>query len=193
MSAPKKLRAATQGQPVSEVTRFKQLWRTQLSDEQKAQFIGWFSEAATSLAEIRARVQSAYGVRLKHDSQLSGEGALRDWCWQELRNQNEAERAALEELELIQAGLSGEALREALLEKFKRRAFVQGDAKLGLAAVDRDLKAQQVHLDSRRLVLLEKKAAAYDRAQAALTAAKESKGGLTPETLRKIETELKLL
>ena len=44
----------------------------------------------------------------------------------------------------------------------------------------------------RKLTLQEKKAAAYDRAQAALTEARNSKGGITPETLRKIETELKL-
>jgi len=45
----------------------------------------------------------------------------------------------------------------------------------------------------RKLALLEKKAAAYDRAQAALAEAKQSKGGITPETMSKIEAELKLL
>jgi hypothetical protein len=55
------------------------------------------------------------------------------------------------------------------------------------------LKARDQSLDERRLVLHEKKAAAFDRAQAALTEAKASKGGVTPETLERIERELNLL
>lgn len=55
------------------------------------------------------------------------------------------------------------------------------------------LEQQKLAQSERKLVLLEKKAAAYDRAQAALTEAKNSKGGITPETLKRIETELRLL
>jgi hypothetical protein len=55
------------------------------------------------------------------------------------------------------------------------------------------LKQSQIDLDQRKVVLMEKKAAAYDRAQKALETAKTSKGGITPETLKKIEAELKLL
>lgn len=56
-----------------------------------------------------------------------------------------------------------------------------------------DLKKQEIALADRRVKLLEQKADAYDRAQAALTEAKNSKGGITPETLKRIETELRLL
>jgi hypothetical protein len=55
------------------------------------------------------------------------------------------------------------------------------------------LKEKDQNLDERRVVLLEKKAAAYDRAQAALKEARSSKGGITPETLKRIERELNLL
>lgn len=55
------------------------------------------------------------------------------------------------------------------------------------------LKARDQTLAERRIALLEKKAAAFDRAQAALTEAKASKGGVTPETLERIERELNLL
>lgn len=55
------------------------------------------------------------------------------------------------------------------------------------------LKQSQIDLDQRKVVLMEKKAAAYDRAQAALSEAKNSKGGITKETLKRIESELKLL
>ncbi len=52
---------------------------------------------------------------------------------------------------------------------------------------------KKISLSDRRVTLLEKKAAAYDRAQAALKQAKRSKGGITPETLARIERELNLL
>jgi hypothetical protein len=147
MSSTKKLRAASPGQSPSEVTRFKQLWRTKFSDEQKAEFLGWFSDSAISLAEIRARIKARHGVALRHDSQLSGDGALRDWCLQEQANAVEADWTAAEEAELERQGLSGEALRSALLDKIKRRAYIRGDHKLGLAAVKQDIAASQFKLD----------------------------------------------
>jgi hypothetical protein len=55
------------------------------------------------------------------------------------------------------------------------------------------LKRGELDLNSRKVVLMEKKAEAYDRAQAALNAAKTSKGGITKETLQRIEQELNLL
>lgn len=165
MSTPHKLRATPPGQKPSEVTRFKELWRKRFTDEQKREFTGWFSEAQTSLAEIRARVKARYGVTLRHDSQLSGDGALRDWCWQELANAVEAEWTASEEAELKRLGLTGEALRSALLDKIKARAYIRGDHKLGLAAVKQDLSAEALKIDSRKLALLEKKAAAFDQAK----------------------------
>lgn len=55
------------------------------------------------------------------------------------------------------------------------------------------LREQKLSQDERKIILMEKKAEAYDRAQATLTAAKSSKGGITKETLAKIESELKLL
>lgn len=55
------------------------------------------------------------------------------------------------------------------------------------------LRKSKLNLDERDLVLKEKKAAAFDRAQELLTAAKTSKGGITKETIKKIEAELNLL
>jgi hypothetical protein len=55
------------------------------------------------------------------------------------------------------------------------------------------LRKEKLKQEDRRIVLLEKKADAYDRAQAALTEAKHSKGGITKETLNRIERELNLL
>lgn len=55
------------------------------------------------------------------------------------------------------------------------------------------IKRGELDLNTRKVRLMEKKAEAYDRAQAALNAAKSSKGGITKETLQRIEQELNLL
>lgn len=56
-----------------------------------------------------------------------------------------------------------------------------------------ELRKSKLRQDDRKIILMEKKAAAYDRAQAALENAKKSKGGITKETLQRIEQELNLL
>jgi hypothetical protein len=65
-------------------------------------------------------------------------------------------------------------------------SYVQGKTKAEI-----DLK--KLSIADRRTKLMEQKAAAYDRAQAALADAKTNKGGITAETLKKIESELRLL
>jgi len=189
MSAlPKKLRAGN-----APLTRFKAMWRTQLTDETKVEFLGWFKEANTSHAEIRRRIHERWDIELKFDSQLSGDGALHDWCRQEQEQEQEAEWTESEEEKLKALGLKGDALRDALLEKIKGRAYLRGDAKTGLAAVDRDLKAAAISIDQGKLDLMKRKADAFDRAQAALAEGKKIKGGLTMETIEKIERELNLM
>ena len=86
----------------------------------------------------------------------------------------------------------------ATLDALAQRAYElaenpQADPKDVKAILTLLLKAKDQALEERRVTLLEKKSAAYDRAQAALTEAKDSPGGITPETLTKIERELKLL
>ena len=61
--------------------------------------------------------------------------------------------------------------------------------KLVMAGKKQAMAAQKLSLDERRVKLLEKKAAAFDRAQEIM----KSAGGITPETFKKIEAELKLL
>jgi len=65
-------------------------------------------------------------------------------------------------------------------------AYTMGQAKAAL-------EQQKLSIADRRTKLMERKAEAYDRAQAALSEAKNSKGGITAETLERIERELKLL
>jgi len=107
----------------------------------------------------------------------------------------EAERAEEEERRLMEdhPDWTKDQVREDLIKRFYLRSRATGDTKLGLSTVTADLNIERTGLESRRIQLLEKKAAAYDRAQAALSEAKQSKGGITPETMTKIEQELKLL
>lgn len=61
-----------------------------------------------------------------------------------------------------------------------------------LEAEKQKLARAALELDQAKFDLLKKKADAFDRAQAAMSEAK-TKGGLTPETLQRIEAELRLL
>ena len=106
------------------------------------------------------------------------------------------------------AGTAGERAQEAIrnpaefdkatLDALQQKAYElaessNADPKEVKAIMTLLLKARDQSLEERKIVLLEKKAAAYDRAQALLTEVKTSSGGITPETLSKIERELKLL
>jgi hypothetical protein len=80
----------------------------------------------------------------------------------------------------------------ALMKTLRQKdiALEQDHAKTEATLKQRE---RALELESRRVALLEQKAAAYDRAQQAVAEAKQSKGGITPETLAKIEAELRLL
>lgn len=150
MSAPRKLRATPPGLPVTEPGRFKELWRKSFTSDFKLEFLGWFNETGTTNALIRSRLAERFGIKLKHDGQLSGEGALWQWCLQEQRNAAEAEWVVSEEENLKAQGLSGDQLRAELLDRMKRRALVRGDHKLGLAAIDRDIKVEALAFDQEK-------------------------------------------
>lgn len=186
MSKPTKLRGGQE----SELTKLKDIWRG-LSDDARAFWRERFGSKETQ-ASTRALLLSRLQVNLRFDKQLN---QFRDWV-----NDQDRRDAAAERLEENDARLRAEhpdwtidQVREAVLNGAYREALASGDFKLGLQTVDRDLNARKVTLDSRKLALLEKKAEAYDRAQAALADAKKSKGGVTPETFAKVEAELKLL
>jgi DNA-binding phage protein len=74
------------------------------------------------------------------------------------------------------------AVEPALLE------LVSGAMRPVMDFAKLEAKARDQKLDERKVVLLEKKSAAFDQVKQAVNS-----GGLTPETLRKIERELKLL
>ena len=192
MSTPNKLRAKSDGVTPSEVTKLKKLWRDSLAEDARDYWRELFISPDCSQAEIRRQMFARLKVNLKHDSQLN---KFRDWELEqraldvEEERQEEDERRALAE----NPNWTLDEARESVLKKAYQRAGARGDFELGLAVVDRDLKSKVVKMDREKLELLKKKSDAYDRAQEALTKAKTSKGGITKETLAKIESELKLL
>lgn len=176
----------------SELTKLKLLWRDSLSDSARDYWRALFISATTQ-AEIRKTIATKLKVELKRDSQLT---EFRSWLEDQDARDVEAQRQFEDEQRLkSQFGdsMSPEEIRQRVLQAAYARAMAKGDFKLGLQAMDRDLTSQKVSIDREKLVLMKRKADAYDRAQAALNEAKNSKGGITPDTLKKIETELRLL
>ena len=186
MSAPTKLR----GGQNSEITRLKALWLT-LSDDARSFWQELFVSPVTQ-AEIRKQLLAKLKINLRFDAQLN---AFRDWELEQRARDLEAERQMEDERRILSEhpNWNLDQAREAVLTRSYERSISSGDFKLGLATVVQDLNVKRTDLESRRIVLLEKKAAAYDRAQVAMSEAKASKGGITKETLAKIESELKLL
>jgi hypothetical protein len=185
MSSPTKPR----GGGTSELTKLKVLWGT-LSDDTRAYWQEQFGSDAKQ-SEVRSLLLAKLKINLRFDKQLT---MFRAWEIEQRALDLEAERQEAElarELE-ENPSLSLEQAREKLLIASYARAKRTGDFKLGLATVDRDVSINRVSIDKTKLAMMQKKADAYDRTQAALTAAKESKGGITPETLHKIEQELRL-
>ena len=184
---PKKLRPSE-----SELTKLKVLWRDSLSDEAKEFWRGLFVTAEVTQAQVRQQILAKLKINLRHDSQLN---AFRDWEIEQRESDLEAERQVEDERRLKEqfGDWTLDQVREEVLKRSYARSIREGDWDAGRKTIVQDLNVKKVQLDERKLVLLEKKAAAYDRAQELLTKAKSSKGGITKETLQQIESELKLL
>jgi len=178
MSTANKLRGGTD----SELTRFKALWLKPAFADSRDYWSSEFSSARTQ-AELRAEMLRKLKINLRFDKQLT---AFRQWAEAQAQRELMAEKIEERKQELLAGGMTLHQAQDDLLAEASAYSVACRDFKLGMK-VSREISG------SRHLSLAEKKAAAYDRAQAALTAAKTSKGGITKETLAKIESELKLL
>lgn len=145
------------------------------------------------LSEISQAVREVVTLRSLQRQDLIG-AATKDRCGQlgldpQLTNavvRIVGEEALRQQAENQVGTFAISAANVLLMAESSRTRAVQEEKKIGL-------RKDKLKQEDRRIVLLEKKAEAYDRAQAALTAAKTSKGGITPATLKRIEQELKLL
>jgi len=159
MSAPTKLRPGN-----SELTKLKVLWRDSMSEDARGYWRWLFVGADSTQAQIRAEIHAKLKIKLDYDSQLN---AFRDWVALQDAMNKEAEEAAEFEQRILadHPTWTKDQVREELIKRFYQRALATGNADLGLRTIVQDLNVQKVELDSRKLTLLEKKAAAFDQAK----------------------------
>ncbi len=184
MSAPQKLR----GGSASEITRLKEVW-LRMAEASRDYWRSRFCSADTQSA-LRAELSKKLKINLTRDGQLTDFRS-----WDDANQQRELMAGKIEErkAELLAGGMTLEEAQEVLLTEASAYSVAARDFSLGLKVSREISNTKRDSLEERRISILEKKAAAYDRAQQALTEAKQSKGGITKETLVKIERELKLL
>jgi hypothetical protein len=146
MIPDRKLKAAAPGQPPSEMTRLKALWRT-MSEEEQTEW-SELLESNTSRPDIRRQIQARLQVILPHDVQVN---RFRAWLASLEAHQLEAERMAEEAEELARQGLTDERLDQEILRRTKIRALVRGNYSLGMRAISQTLRLGKFQLQRDKL------------------------------------------
>ena len=141
MIPDRKLKAAAPGQPPSEMTRLKALWRT-MSEEEQTEW-SELLESNTSRPDIRRQIQARLQVILPHDVQVN---RFRAWLASLEAHQLEAERMAEEAEELARQGLTDERLDQEILRRTKIRALVRGNYSLGMRAISQTIRLETLKL-----------------------------------------------
>jgi hypothetical protein len=136
-----KLKAAAPGQPPSEMTRLKALWRKMSEDEQAE----WFAllESHTSRADLRRQLQARLHIELAHDLQVN---RFRAWVMALVAQQVEDERIEQEIEALVRQGLTDEQLDQEILRRTKIRALARGNYPLGLRALNQTIRLETLRL-----------------------------------------------
>lgn len=144
MSTPQKLR----GGPETQIRQFKKLWLHSLAEPARDYWRALFVSEATQ-ADIRRQILAKLKFHLVADKQLN---AFRKWVDEQDALDAENFRQAQEETMLKEefADLTDDQIRKLVIRGTVARAKSQGDWKLGLAAVDRDLKAQALAFDQEK-------------------------------------------
>jgi hypothetical protein len=184
MSTPTKLR----GGSASELTKLKDIWR-RLDESARDYWRSRFCSPDTQ-AVLRAELLKKLKVNLTRDNQLT---EFRSWDDANQQRELMAEKIEERKQELLAGGMTLDEAQQVLLTEAAAYSTAARDFNLGVKVSRAISNTKRDGLEERRITMLEKKADAYDRAQAALSEAKKSKGGITPETLTRIEQELRLL
>lgn len=147
MNAQEKLKATAPGQPASELTRLKAVWRG-MSDDARAYWSTLFT-SDMSQASIRSELLAKLKINLRFDKQLN---QFRDWTVAQAWRDQEAETASQDEQELASEHpeWDSDRLRQELLDRMKRRALKEGDFKLGLRAIAQDVKHDALQFDKEK-------------------------------------------
>lgn len=167
-----------------------------LSEEQQALLVEWLL-SGIPYHEAKKLVEKEFGVRCS----LSALSLFYGVCCQQhlIRRRDQAVNTANEVAEVAKKNPA--QFDAATIDAIRQKAFELAISPMASAKDvkslfmlisknrDQELKAQQIELERRRVEMLERKLLAV---QAAVTQAKTA-GGLTPETLARIEEAAKLL
>ncbi len=173
------------------MSNFKRLWiNPKFLDSREF----WLEQFAGPMnqRQIRELIKTKLDINLQWDPQLT---KFRKWVQRQNELDDEADAMSQDEEQLKKQfgdDWTLDQIREEVLRRSYARSISTGDFASGRKTIAQDLNVEKVKLDRRKVELLEKKMAAFNRAQAAVKGATESKGGLTPETIRKIEKEFNL-
>lgn len=197
MSKSRKLSILRNGQPLPPLTRLKRAVIAMPIEE--AEQLYALSDSLSG-SDWRAQVARTLGINLSSDSKVTN---FRAWFkdWQDLQEFNDAMER--DEAALAASGKTPEQVRELVIRNGLARAEARQDSKLAMSILDRDISLEVLKRKDREIALKQEALAQSERKvqmlEAKMRAASEAlqqaanSGGLTPETLRKIEGELKLL
>lgn len=161
MSVQPKLQAGREGKPASELTKLKAKWRG-MEEDARAYWSSLFVSDA-SQAKIRAEIQTKLKINLRFDKQLN---QFRAWASDQEKRDREAQAVVDDDRQLTEQfgdQWTLDQIREEVLKRSYARSLATGDFESGRKTIVQDLNVKKISLDERKLVLLEKKAAAYDR------------------------------
>lgn len=162
----------------------------------EAEILAWSKDGSHTNPQIRSRIKERWGIALGNDSALSD-----FWRLQEVRSSFSTAAAMAEEaMDMLRTDLPPEKVSDLGRMVFERAAMKSGDAdtfvnlrrlklKEETAKTKADLENRKLALAERRVQLMEKK---LERAAQIVKTAQE-KGGMTAETLAKLEKELRML
>lgn len=200
MKPDHKIARSNQGKPLPPLSQLKDRVRNMPEAEAEELYAQCLSLSGQA---FRAHVAARFGIRLSSDSKVTN---FKQWFASRQQDAAFNEMIELSAEQLASQGMSEEDVRRWAIRKTLAMAVLKEDGELALKAVDRQqaevesqrkaeelvIKKSQVAIEQEKLKLLQRKAEAYDRAQAALNEVKDA-GGITPATMSKIERELRLL
>lgn len=139
-----------EGQPESELSRLKQLWRT-LSEDARA---FWRSRLQSSgvgntQPEIRRDILAKLKINLRHNSQLSD---FKNWMEDQDARDAQAERAEENQRRLTEQhpDWSIDRVREEVLKQSYLETLATGNFELGLKTVAANSKIEELQFDKEK-------------------------------------------
>lgn len=151
-----------------------------LTEDQRDEVVKWCAQEGYRGALIR--LKDEYGIKAHLSS-------LKNFTRWHNRNKGANQFRELIEFGKSEADIDQLELRKQLFADMKRKAVMTGDNGLLLAVLKEEGKDQERALAERRVLVLEKTA---QKARETLEGIRMD-GGLTPDTLRKIEDAARLL